>query len=186
MQKELNEFEIIERYMILILGVVDRSIPSREHLQKELFILSKAYPKASGFLKFKKHHKGPFSSEISELIDKPAYYVNAFSVDKRGRCSLTEKGKEIYEQIVKENSEDPQFKELLAAMKLIRELYDKLSKDELLFLMYVTFPEFRKRSIYFDKLLAKKKKLAKSLLKKGLITEKRFKELASYNYNSKQ
>jgi hypothetical protein len=186
MQKELNEFEIIERYMILLLGVVDRPIPSREHLQKELFILSKAYPKSSRFLKFKKHHKGPFSSEIGELIDKPAYYVNAFSVDKRGRYSLTEKGKKIYEQIVKENSEDPQFKELLAAMKLIRELYDKLSKDELLFLIHVTFPEFRKRSTYFDKLLAKKKKLAKSLLKKGLITEKRFKELASYNYNSKQ
>jgi hypothetical protein len=70
-------------------------------------------------------------------------------------------------------------------MKMIRELYDKLSKDELLFLIHVTFPEFRKRSTYFDKLLAKKKKLAKSLLKKGLITEKRFKELASYNYNSK-
>jgi hypothetical protein len=186
MQRELDEFEVKERYLILLLGVVDKPIPSREHLQKELFILSKAHPKASEFLKFEKHYKGPFSSDVSELIENPSYYVGAFSIDKSGRCSLTKEGRRIYEEIVQENQEDARFKELLAIIKTIRELYDRLSKDELLFLIYTSYPEYREKSIYFDKLLSKKRALAESLLKKGLITEKRFVELASYNNSSKQ
>ena len=34
--EELDPVAVIERYMILLLGVVDRAIPSQLHLQKEL------------------------------------------------------------------------------------------------------------------------------------------------------
>ena len=186
MQKELDQLEVIERYLILLLGVVDRPIPSREHLQKELFILSKAYPKASEFLRFERHYKGPFSSDVSELIENPSYHVGVFSIDRSGRCSLTEEGRRIYEKIVQENHGNARFMELLAVMKTIRELYDRLSKDELLFLIYTSYPEYREKSIFSEKLLSKRVALAESLLKKGLITEKRFEELASYDDSSKQ
>ena len=186
MKRELDELEVIERYLVLLLGVVDRPIPSREHVQKELFILSKAYPKASEFLRFERHYKGPFSPDVSELIENPSYYVGAFTIDRSGRCSLTEEGRKIYEKIVQENRENARFKELLAVMKTIRELYDRLSKDELLFLIYASYPEYKERSIFFEKLLSKRRALAESLLKKGLITEKRFEELTSYNNSPKQ
>ena len=34
----LDELEIIERYILLLLGILDRPIPSSLHLQKELFV----------------------------------------------------------------------------------------------------------------------------------------------------
>jgi len=180
MQEKVDEIEAIERYLILLLGVVDRPIPSKEHLQKELFILSRANPRISEILKFDRHYKGPYSQEIDELIKSPSYYGGAFSVDKKGLCCLTEKGKKIYENLVRSHCEDERFKALLAAMKMVRELYDKLSVDELLFLIYVSYPEYRERSIFFEKLLSRKKELAESLLRKGLITKKKFEELLSY------
>ena len=64
-------------------------------------------------------------------------------------------------------------------MKLVREMYDKLSRDELLFLIYITYPEFREKSKVSEKLLAprEKKRLASALLKKGIITKKRYEEI---------
>ena len=170
MQEKVDEIEAIERYLILLLGVVDRPIPSREHLQKELFILSRANPRISGILKFDRHYKGPYSQEIDETIKSPSYYGGAFSVDKKGSCYLTEKGRKIYESLVRSYDKDEKFRALLAAMKMIRELYDKLSIDELLFLIYISYPEYRERSIFFEKLLSRKKELAESLLKKGLVS----------------
>jgi len=73
--------------------------------------------------------------------------------------------------------DDPNFKKLHEAMKLIRKLYDKLSRDELLLLVYATYPEYKIKSNVYDRIYKKRKELAFSLLKKGLITRKRYEEL---------
>lgn len=39
---------------------------------------------------------------------------------------------------------------ILAAMKMVRELYDKLTPEELLLLIYDTYPEYREKSnVYY-------------------------------------
>jgi hypothetical protein len=48
----------------------------------------------------------------------------------------------IYKEIVQKNQEDDRFKEFLAAMKTIRELYEKLSRDELLIPIYTSSPGY--------------------------------------------
>ena len=60
-----------------------------------------------------------------------------------------------------------------------RELYDKLSENELLFLIYATYGEYTEKSDISNRLLssASRKKFTKSLLEKGLISEERAKEL---------
>ena len=182
-REELDELEVIERYIILLLGTVNRPVPSREHLQKELFILSRTNPKIARFITFEKHYEGPYSLDIDELLRNPMYYPEAYQIDKNGRCWLTTKGKEIYGDIVEKYSENPRFRELISIMKMIRNMYEKLSKEELLFLIYITYPEYREKSNISDKLLStkKRKELSKRLLQKGVITEERYKELVRNN-----
>lgn len=185
MQEELDRLEAIERYLILLLGVVDRPIPSKEHIQKELFVLSRANRIISEIFKFEGHYEGPFSPDLAEILESPVYFANAFARDKRGYW-LTEKGKKIYDELVQKYYNDEKFRALLAAMKMARKLYNDLSVEELLFLIYVTYPEYREKSIRSKELLSKKRELAKRLLEKGLITEKRFMELISYDNSSRQ
>jgi hypothetical protein len=75
---------------------------------------------------------------------------------------------------------DEKFIRLLHSFKLIRDIYDKLTKEELLFLIYVTYPEYVELSSIYDRLVKDKEKrmqLSESLLKKGLITADRYREL---------
>ncbi len=184
--EKLDELEVIERYIILLLGVKNKPIPSREHLQKELFILSKANPKISEYITFEKHYEGPYSIDVDDIIKNPTYYPGAIWIDKKGRCGLTPKGKNIYNKIIKKYSENLKFQALINSMKMIRKIYEKLSKDELLFIMYATYPEYREKSNLSDRLFSptKRKELAEKLLKKGVITKKRYKELVNYDQGS--
>lgn len=177
----LTENEVIERYLILLLGIVDRPMPSREHLQKELFILSRANPRVANFIKFEKHYKGPYSDDLDELIKNPLHYVGSYHYHAKDTIHITQKGKKIYNQIVKHYSENNKFKEFLGMLKMIREFYDRLSKDELLFLVYLTYPEYKEGSKISENLISRRKEIAKKLLEKGVITEKRFLEITVDN-----
>ena len=145
-----DEFEVIERYILLLLGVTDRPIPSLLHLEKELFILSNFNPKLKRFLNFFKHYYGPYSDDVRDLIKDPMYLKNAWVVGEK--IKITQKGKKLFNEIVNSFKSDINFRKLLAAMKLVREMYDKLSRDELLFLIYITYPEFREKSKVSEKL----------------------------------
>ena len=179
MKEIIDDVEIIERYLILLLGVVNRPIPSPLHMQKELFLLSKANPKISEFVYFDKHYKGPYSADLDDVSKDPAYYSDAFKFERSNKLSLMPVGKKIYKKIINENSDNPRFREFLNMIKMIREMYDKLTKNELLFLVYATYGEYTKKSDISDKLLSKasRSKFAKQLFDKGLISKKRVKEL---------
>ncbi|MGQ9722386.1 MAG: hypothetical protein ACUVXA_13805 [Candidatus Jordarchaeum sp.] len=177
------EIEIIERYIILLLGVENKPIPSPLHLQKELFILSKANPKIGEFVTFEKHYYGPYSEDIDELIKNPVFHTNAYQLDRKKSIRLTPEGREIYNKLVRDYSDNPKLKALLGMMKMVREMYDKLSKEELLFLIYLTYNEYKQKSRISDELLSqqKRKEIAKKLMEKGVITEERYVELVSTN-----
>jgi hypothetical protein len=173
---------IIERYIILLLGVIERPIPSILHIEKELFILSKTHPLVQQFFNFEKHYKGPYSQVLKEVIEEPAVYEDAYVYSDEG-ISLSLSGKKIFNNVLKENKNEGRFIELINALKLIRNLYDKLSEDEMMFLIYVTYSEYTKLSNVSDRLLKdknKRRQLSENLLKKGLITEERYKELIAW------
>ncbi len=171
-----DEFDAIERYLILLLGVINRPIPSSLLLQKELFVLSQSRASIQKFLKFLKHYKGPYSLEIQDLIESPMHYPDAFQVE-RGKIYLTENGRQIYEDLVQYYGNNLKSRRFLQAIKLVRTLYDRLSRDELLLLIYLTYPEYTEKSEEFDRVMRRRKVLARSLLKKGIITEQRYKEI---------
>lgn len=180
-QEDVDYTQIIERYLILLLGAIDRPIPTPVHLQKEFFILSKSIPKISEYIVFEKHYKGPYSSDLNNISEEPVYHSDCFEHNLNG-LRLTSKGKSFYDKFVDFNKKDKKFIEFLAVVRMIRELYDQLSEDELLFLIYITYGEYTKYSSVSHKLLAPKKKreFAEKLFKKGIITESRYRELLAH------
>lgn len=177
--EELRDNEEIERYLILLLGVVDKPIPSREHLQKELFIATQVNPYMAQFIDFEAHYKGPFSPDVEYVVENPLYYTDAYCVGKE-TIELSDKGKEIFKQLSDKYVKNTRFREFVAALRMIREFYDKLTKDELLLLVYVTYPKYIQYSSVHDKLMRRKKEILKKLHEKEAITEKRYLEILAH------
>lgn len=173
-----NTAEIVEKYIVLLLGVEDRPVPTIWHLQKELFILSNVNPKSQSFFNFEKHYNGPFSQILQEVIENPIKNEDAFAVDKQG-FYLTDTGKKLYENILGQNKNE-KFLQLLNSLKIIRNTYDKLSVEELLLLVYLTYPQFTETSNISNDLLksSKKKQILRRLLQKGIISKERYNELS--------
>ena len=169
-----------EKAIILLLGADSKLLPTIWHLQKEMFVLSKVYARIQEHFHFRKHYEGPYSQILSDLIEDPMYYeddIYAFSLDG---LHLTPQGNQIFLELKTQNRDNEQFERLLASMKLTRTLYDRLSKDELLFLIYVTYPEYIEFSNIHDELMGdkdKRNRYARGLLKKNMITKSRYEEL---------
>jgi hypothetical protein len=170
----------VETYIILLLGAKDEPLPSRLHLQKELFMLSKARPVINDIFRFEKHYEGPYSQILNESLDEPAYWPNAYTSDESG-IHLTAEGKKQFDAIVSEMEGKSRFKHLLSILRLVRSLYDEISKDELLLLIYDEYDEFIAKSKVYDRINKNRKGLSKNLRRKGIITQGRCDELIKRN-----
>jgi len=170
-----RENEEIERYLILLLGVVDKPIPSREHLQKELFIATQVNPTMAQFIYFEAYYNGPFSPDVEDVVENPLYYTGAYFVGKE--IELSDKGKEIFKQLNDKYAKNTRFRKFVASLRMIREFYDKLTKDELLLLIHIAYPKYIQYSSVYDKLMRRKEKIVKKLYDKGAITKKRYLEI---------
>ena len=177
----MDSVQVIGRYIILLLGVRDRPIPSATHIQKELFALTRANPRMAERIPFDRHHLGPFSDDVRSISLCPIYHRDAYVMDEYNRLHLTDEGRDAFDGLVSDNSGDPRFQELLAMMTMVRDLYDDLTVDEVLFLVYVTYGEYTDRSSRAEHLLSPpvRRRLSRSLLEKGAITSKRYEEIVS-------
>lgn len=174
--------KVVEEYIISLLGVADKPLPSVWHLQKEFFILTKMNPNVQKLLNFVSHYEGPYSEILQESYKEPMCYEDIFETNKNNEITLTEEGKKIFNEIKNKYADNPKFTQFLQALKFLREIYDKLSKEELLFLMYLTYPSFIQYSNIYERLVKnpqRKKRICDSLLKKGVITIDRYEELIS-------
>ena len=172
--------EIREQFVILLLGVTDRPVPTIRHVQKELFILSKIQPKIQELFQFEKHYEGPYSPLLQEAVREPLHYDRAYQVSSNDALILLPKGRTIFDDLMQQYDNASNFKQIMDSLRLIRTIYDKLSKEELLFLIYVTYPEFIEFSNVYDNLVKnelKRQQILSNLLRKGLITKDRYEEL---------
>jgi hypothetical protein len=118
--------EGIERYTVLLLGAVDRPIPSFLHLQRELFVIS---GRDHGGIT-KEAYQG--QDQYPDLDVEPTKRL--YERDQKGNFHITPMGKKAYNELVKVYRSDLKFRELINRTKLVRELYDKMSEEELLYL----------------------------------------------------
>jgi len=166
-----EEEKIRSKFIAILLSGADRPIKTKINFQKELFLFSKSFPKFFEFFDFVPHYYGPYSRIAEDIIDN---YDDYFIRDKKGIC-LTSEGKKLGEQSIQEFSEKNREK-IEISRNIVRSLFDSLSNDELMFLVYKTYG-YTEKSEIIDRLLEKKEYLAGQLLKKGVITKKRYQEL---------
>lgn len=174
----------LENLILLILGAKDKEI-SLLHLEKETFLLWNFHPQVREFINFIKHYKGPYSKEISDTIINPFYledhwiYTSPKQKDtlSGGHIILTEHGKDEYNRIKEKIENIDGFVHLLSGIKMVRQLYDNLSYEELLLLIYDTYPDYATKSDVLSKIESKKEELARKLLRKGVIDSERLETL---------
>ena len=176
----------LEHLILLLLGAYDQRI-SIPHLEKEAFFLWNFHPDIKKFMKFISHYRGPYSEEIEQIIRNPFNLINCWTYIPPARTDtltggyveMTSHGRSEYRRLHSASSANPQMGPILAAMKMVRELYDKLTPEELLLLIYDTYPEYQKKSNVFDGIQKSKKKLADNLVKKGFIDADRYADLVA-------
>lgn len=153
-----------QRYAILLLSA-NNFEPVRGELwyQKELFLLSKNINKLGESTDFAADYMGPYSEtakeeytelKMCEILENEDYKIKLTSFGKKV-ASLLEK--DITQEEIKIISE-------------LKSLLNDMSRDELLCLIYFTYPEMRTESVLFERINRKKKELVFSLYKKGKIS----------------
>jgi len=90
--------EVAERYIVLLLGVRDVSVPSLWHLQKEIFLASMTVPKMGEVFDFRKHYYGPYSQTLQELAEEPMYLDDPYRIQSNRSVCITASGKKILRQ----------------------------------------------------------------------------------------
>lgn len=174
----------LEKFIILILGAIEKKI-SLLHLEKEAFLLQNFYKELKDCLTFIPHYRGPFSREIQESVLHPMYSENYWEYlppekgDKfsGGFVKLTPEGKREYERLVEKLKKEDKLSHLLTGIEIVAKLYTKLSLEELLLLIYDTYPEYIEKSNVYDYIQSKEEFLATELTKKGIINKERYKLL---------
>lgn len=173
----MDSQEFVERNILLLLAQDEKGL-SPIHLQKEMFIFSRISKDLEEDLNFEKHYYGPYSRVLEETIVSPTYLSDIFEFSNKV-VRLSEKGKKEYKKMLNDRKDDLHFNLLLTSLKVIRRIYDSLSNLELLFLIYVSYPEYKKNSSLAPDLFNSsiKGKLLESLRRKDIITNKRYEEL---------
>ncbi|MDI9394461.1 MAG: hypothetical protein QM426_03150 [Euryarchaeota archaeon] len=174
----------LESLILLVIGASSRPI-SLLHLQKETFLLWNYRPYMKEFLNFISHYRGPFSSEVEKVVLYPFYLDGCWSYEpplkndylSGGYVKLTPKGAEKYRDLLQKAQKNENLILLLTGIQAVRELYDKLSLEELLLLIYDTYPEYKLRSSVSESIFHKRKLLAQEIYKKGFIDEERMESL---------
>ncbi len=168
-----DEVEEVEKIIVLLLGVGESNL-KEIFMQKELFILSNIKESLKSLFNFKAHYQGPYSETIHSLLESPVYLDESFNLVGTN-IYLTEQGNKEFSNL----AHNKEYREIIPILKFIRNIYEKLSEDELLFLIYATYPKYlefsNKSKFLFEK--ENKEKILNNLLKRGLITEERYSEL---------
>jgi len=176
MADELTEKEI-EYLLLLLLATSKRKRLSHLHIQKEMFLLRDVAKVLHPLFHFIKHFRGPFSKDIKEALSYPMYLDNHWvyknSNDKLtgGYIELTKEGENEGKKLIKEilEKKNDKLNHIMAAMNLLHDLYDNLTPEELLYIIYKSpkYKDYTKKSIVYKDIIESdtKERLKQKFLK---------------------
>ena len=143
----MDSQEVREHLVLLLLGTCESGQHSMLQIQKEFFNLWQSSERIKPLIKFIAHYRGPYSEGLKDTIVSPMYLENLWDyIPPKNRDKLTggfirinEEGRKEFDRfinLVKEkNNKD--IIQLIAAMRLLHDLYDNLSTEELLLMVYI-------------------------------------------------
>jgi len=178
--------KFVEYIILLLIGFADKEI-SCLHIQKEIFLLCEFDEDLKEFYDFIKHYRGPFSSIVDDSISNPFYLSGCWDIippksyDKLsgGYLKITDEGKEKLSKFLDKVDETNNSKliHIINGAEILSRMYNSLSLEELLLLIYAEFPDFTEKSNVYDKIKNKKEILSKKLLEGDFIDKGKYQEL---------
>ena len=164
----MRSLNSMEKLMLYTAGSNTQELKSKVKMQKVLFLVSKALPQAFGDeLRFEANKKGPYSQTVDD-------YLNALQdvgLINLPSCALTEKGQAVVDDVV---PREP-LKGIVDSMK---DVVVHLSEDELLLMIYNDYPEYRRNSEEWARIIDIRWDLAERMLSKHIVSVARAAELA--------
>jgi uncharacterized protein YwgA len=172
-----EEFTLLEKTILALLYLKEKSpIFGKLRLQKMIFLISQDFEKLRDELDFEPHRYGMYDQTIDDMIG--GLELDGFvTIDENNnKIALTQKGIEKAGEILKEFSEKE-----IETIEEVKELFEDLTEDEILALLYFKFPEFAKYSEKLNEITKRRRELAISLYKKGKVSLEAASEIASMN-----
>lgn len=185
---DMQDLSLIEKYILFLLYLAGRLevnsrltneelFDARLLIQKMLFFLAQDIKELKEELYFQPYKHGPYDETIANAVENLVedgiiiYEKN----DNNILLTITENGKKIAKQM---ESNSIIRKEDVNLIKKVIELFRNLDTDEILALLYYTFPEYAKYSDDKERIDKYRKKLALSLYKKGKVSIEKAAEIA--------
>jgi len=130
-----DEEETFRKKLIaLLLSGAEKPIRSKVNFQKELFLLIRSLPQFESLFDFMPHRLGPYSNSAEQIIESnPELFV----ADNKG-IYLSDEGERFRSSVQKEMRPE-NLERLVKSIEFIRSIYDHLSDDEFMFLIYMTY-----------------------------------------------
>jgi len=162
---------IVQKYLILLLGALNfKPLRGKTWLQKEMFLLSRNIENLRDEIYFEPHHYGPYS----ELLDQELENLEILGiVELNDKIKLTDVGRKVYTHLVSKLSPDE-----LELIREIRSELDDLTEEELLALIYFSYPKMTKESRVLDRILKNREKIAVKLYLKEKVSLAKAAEIA--------
>jgi uncharacterized protein YwgA len=156
--EELKMLSPLEKH-VLMLFYVGGGAKGKLWLQKEVFVLSRAFEELAEELDFEAFGYGPYSEAVEEC--RNALENSGLVIGTQ----LTEEGKVIAAMLWETASEKE--KEII---KATAEFFESLERDELLLYICVVYPNMIEKSKEIDRILKQREKIALKMLCDGKVS----------------
>ncbi len=161
----MDSQEVREHLVLLLLGTSESGLHSMLQIQKEFFYLWRSSERIKPLISFIAHYRGPYSEGLKDTVIDPMYLENLWDYlppsnrDKLtgGIIRINDDGKKEFDRFMRsvQEKKNEDLIQLIAAMRLLHDLYDNLSSEELLLLVYVNPDnrDFITRSEIYDSIV---------------------------------
>jgi uncharacterized protein YwgA len=168
----------VDAYILALLRADGEApLPGRVYLQKEMYLLQRAFPDLNADLDFEPYFLGPHSAILEDEADQLSRSELIAQVGSS--ISLTERGRRAAANAVLALS-----KEELDKIEEFKSLLNDLSNDELLAFIYFGYPdsEVERESSEYKRLSKDRKRIAVQLYERGKVSAERAAELAGTSF----
>src|SRR5579875_925012 len=159
-EKDLENLSMIDKFIIMLLYAAGGRTRGKLWLQKEIYVLSKAFKDLAGKLDFYPYDYGPFSEAVSEHLDM---LKNSGIITKDGK-GLSEYGLKLAKEAWEKEDEYKR-----GIVKETSDFMEKLDEDELLLYVY-TVHGMAENSEVKKRILGNRVEIALRMLEKGKIS----------------
>lgn len=172
MNKIEENLSELQKYMILLLAS-NNNAPIRGNIwfQKELFLIAKNIKSIEEEAAFCSDMYGPYSENASEQLEELELDE---IIKKDGSKIIISKTGEIVAKNIQRNTP----KSIIAMIYEFKVLLNDLDNDEILALIYFTFPDYTEESLIINKIIQKRKEIAIRLYKKEKVSLQKASEIA--------